>query len=120
MHNELAGAMDVARGVLGGAVGLVLQPEHNQRRILGKNVEETEWSSVDGAIRIKRRHQRNRARHHNPTEQLVAVVRAEIVEQDSGHGPLCLFSICSNGAWCETGSHVSGGGTAPTRLVIKP
>jgi len=85
MHDELAVVVDVAGGVFEAEVGLALQPEHNQRRIFGEDVEEAERSGVDGAVFVKRRHQSNRARHHNPAEQLVAVVRAKFLERNSGH-----------------------------------
>ena len=47
MHDELPAAMDVARGVLGAEIGLVLQAEHQKGRIFGEDVEEAEGRGVD-------------------------------------------------------------------------
>jgi hypothetical protein len=101
MHDELAVAVDIAGGVFGAKIGLALQPEHDQRRIFGEDIEEAERCGVDGPVFVKRRHQGDRTRHHDAAEQLVSVMRLKIVKRDSGH-------------------HVSGGGTAPVRLVIRP
>jgi hypothetical protein len=94
MNDELAIAVDIAGGVLQIMVDLVLQPEHDQRRIFGKDIEKAERSSVDRAVFVKRRHQRDGARHHHPAKQLVAVERAQVVERNSGHFAECPFDEC--------------------------
>ena len=85
MHDELPAAVNVARGVLRAEIGLVLQAEHQKRRILGEDVEEAERRRVDAAVLVERRDQRDRPRHDDPAQQLVAVLRIELAERDSGH-----------------------------------
>ena len=85
MHDELPAAVDVARGVLWAEIGLVLQAEHQKRRIFGEDVEEAEGRRVDAAVLVERRDQRDRPRHDDPAQQLVAVVRIKFAEGDAGH-----------------------------------
>ncbi len=66
---------DVAGGVLERHVGMVLDPERQDRRIGRQAVEEAEGRRIDAPFRIDRRDQRDRPRHHGPDHQLVAVAR---------------------------------------------
>jgi hypothetical protein len=83
MHDELPAAVDVARGVLWAEIGLVLQAERHERRIFGEDIEEAERRRVDGAVLVECCDQRDRPRHDDPTEQLVAVVRIKFAEGDT-------------------------------------
>jgi hypothetical protein len=106
VDDELAGDMDVARGVLGRSVGVVLQAQHDQRRVLGEHVEERERRGVDDAVRAQRGDERDRARHDEAAQQLVALARLEIgeLQREIGH------QGCSS----------SGSSTTPTCDVINP
>src|SRR4029077_21159262 len=77
VDDELAVALDVARGILRAAIALVLQSQHDQWRVFGKDVEEAERRRVDRAIGIERGYERNGTWNHNPAKQLVAIVRTE-------------------------------------------
>ena len=66
---------------------VVLQAEHDQRRVLREHVEERERRGIDDAARAQRRHQRDRARHDQAAQQLVALARREIgeLQAEIGH-----------------------------------
>src|SRR4051812_13377418 len=100
--------MDVAGGVLRAVIRLVLETEHDQRGALREHVEEAERRSVDRPVRIQRRHQRNRPWHHHAAEQLVAIAWIELAQG---------YARC---AMASHHRHLSGGGTAPVWLVIRP
>ena len=52
MDHELSVAADVACGVLGGEIGLVLQAEDDERRIFGEHIEEAERRRVDDTVLV--------------------------------------------------------------------
>jgi hypothetical protein len=66
---------NIARGVLERHVGMILNPERQDRRIGRQAVEEAERGCVDASFGIDRRDQRDRPRHHGPDHQFVAVAR---------------------------------------------
>src|SRR3954451_11449942 len=88
VHDEDAGLGDVAGRVLRGCVELVLEPEHDQRRIFREDVEEAERRRVDDAVGRDARHERDRARHDRRAQELVALAWLKLGKGDrEGHEP---------------------------------
>jgi hypothetical protein len=85
VDHELAGLADFDRGVLGAAQRADAEAEHDQRRLLGEHVEETERRRVDTSLGIPRGDQRDRARHDEAAQQLVALGGGELGEIEA-HG----------------------------------
>jgi hypothetical protein len=98
VDDEHSGLGDVAGRVLAVAVRLVLEAEHDERRLLREDVEEAERSGVDHTCRVDRRDERDRPGHDRRAEELVALVRADLGEADGDRQP---YSSSSSTPTCE-------------------
>jgi hypothetical protein len=95
--------MDVARSVLGRAVGTVLQAEHDQGRIRGKHVEKGERRGIDHTLRAQRGDEGNRTGHDQAAEELIALAGLELGKVEG-----------------QVRHQASGGNTTPVCDVINP
>lgn len=84
MDRELASLTDIAGGILEAHIGIVLDTDRDDRRIVGQDVEEAERASIRLAILAHCRHQRNRARDHGSDQELVTLPLIELGEIKMG------------------------------------
>jgi hypothetical protein len=113
VDDEDAAAGDVPCRVLGGSGRLVLEAEHDERRVLREHVEEAERRRIHDAGVVDARDQRDGARDHGRDQELVALVRLEIGEDGGeGHGVFFL-PLAGKGSYF-------GGGSTPTCAVMRP
>src|SRR4051794_10212826 len=93
VDDELAGPLDVGRGVLDPAVRPQVGCEHAQRRILAKYIEKAEGRSVDHSGRSNRRYPGDRLRQNEPCQHLVTFAMGEIV-RGVFHYPVPVRANC--------------------------
>ncbi len=84
MHGELPGLTDVAGGVLEAHVGIVLDADGDDRRIMSQDVEETEGAGIRLTIFADGCHERNRTGNDSADQDLVAFTLGQFGEVEMG------------------------------------